>query len=395
MRRVILIVLDGVGVGELPDAPLYGDEGSNTLGNLARSLGGLELPFFESLGLGNIIPIEGVPPAISPVASYGRMAEVSPGKDSISGHWELAGVQLDTPFPTYPDGFPEEVILPFVREIGRPVLGNVAASGTEIIEELGARHLETGYPIVYTSADSVFQIAAHESVYSREELYSTCAVARRLLSGKHAVARVIARPFAGGEDGGFHRTPYRRDFSLPPLGKTILDALMEHGITTVSVGKVKDLFSGRGIAEAIVSRSNDEGMEIMITRLADDTRRQLLVSTLVEFDMLWGHRNDCPGFRNALRECDSKMPRLVDTLSDEDLLIITADHGNDPTTPSTDHSREYIPLLLLRPGTGPGRNLGTRATFSDVAATIAAAFGISWDGPGESLFPASSPVPAP
>jgi phosphopentomutase len=398
-KRAVLIIMDGLGVGQLPDAGEYGDEGSNTLGNLAEKVEGLHLPFLGSLGLGNIVPVRGVPPVSTPLASYGRMAEVSPGKDSISGHWELAGVQLDRPFPTYPHGFPEEVITPFVRAIGRQVLGNVKASGTEIIQQLGDEHLKTGQPIVYTSADSVFQIAAHERVCPLEELYRICAIARKQLTGTHAVARIIARPFAG-EPGHFFRTPFRRDFSLPPSGRTVLDGLHEQGIPVVTVGKVRDIFSGRGISHSIASKSNDEGMDILISLLRGAREiplmegsdfdcpgkvPHLLVTTLVDFDMLWGHRNDCAGFKKGLEECDRKMKHLYRTFRKDDLCIITADHGNDPTTPSTDHSREYVPVLVMHGNDGKATDLNTRSTFSDVACTIADYFGIPWNGPGRSL----------
>jgi phosphopentomutase len=373
-RKVLLIILDGVGVGALPDAGLYGDEGSNTLGNVAARVGGLNLPNLERLGLGNVAPIKGVTPQAEPGASYGRMAEASPGKDSTSGHWEIAGIVLDTPFPLYPGGFPPEVIEAFERAAGRQVIGNVAASGTEIIKELGDEHVRTGKLIVYTSADSVFQIAAHVDVVPLEELYSISEAARRLLKGRHAVGRVIARPFTG-TSGNYTRTPDRRDFSLSPPRRTLLDELVDRGLKTVSIGKVDYLFAGRGFTDNVHTRSNAE----VIERIIEHTGKVLsglVFANLVDFDMLWGHRNDVPGFRRGLEEFDSALPEITSGLREQDMLIITADHGTDPTTPSTDHSREYVPLLVYGKRLRSGIDLGTRETFADVGATIAEIFGV-------------------
>jgi phosphopentomutase len=391
-RRVVLIVLDGVGAGEAPDAAEYGDVGSNTLGNLARARGGLRLPNFQALGLGNLLEIEGVPPAAAPRASFGRMRERSRGKDTTSGHWEIAGLVLETPFPTYPRGFPPEVIEPFARAIGRGVLGNKAASGTEIIRELGAEHRRTGKPIVYTSADSVFQVAAHEETIPVEELYRICEIARGLLTGAHAVGRVIARPFAGPE-GAFARTERRHDFSLEPPGTTICDALVAAGIPVWGVGKIPDIFAGRGITRALGGKSNRECLAATLDGMRS-LEHGLLFTNLVETDMLWGHRNDTAGYARALEEIDAAVPALLGALRPDDLLVFTADHGCDPTTPSTDHSREYAPLLLAGrlPGAPAafGRDLGVRDTFADVAATVAAHLGVPNPGPGESLLPASA-----
>ena len=372
--KVLLIILDGVGIGALPDAGTYGDEGSNTLGNLAAASGGLDLPNLERLGLGNISPIEGVKHQADPQACFGRMAEASPGKDSISGHWEIAGLILESPFPTYPRGFPPEVIDAFTEATGMGVLGNKAASGTEIIKELGDEHVATGKPIVYTSADSVFQVAAHVDVIPLEELYEICKTARALLTGRHAVGRVIARPFTG-PSGDYTRTPDRKDFSLCPPRMTLLDKLKEKGLETISVGKVDYMFSKRGFTGSVRTRSNQDGVG-KIVDVVGEPHRGLIFANLVDFDMLWGHRNDIEGFRQGLEEFDAALPRIRGALGDEDLLVITADHGNDPTTPSTDHSREYVPLLVCGKSLKQGVDLGTRETFADLGATIGEVFGI-------------------
>ncbi|MGQ9532856.1 MAG: phosphopentomutase [Desulfotomaculales bacterium] len=374
IQRVVLMVLDGVGVGELPDAGLYGDAGSNTLAHTARAVGGLNLPHLNRLGLGRIAPVAGLDPVPAPAGCYGRMAERSPGKDTMTGHWEMAGLILDRAFPVYPHGFPPEVIRPFEARIGRRVLGNRPASGTVIIEELGVEHLATGRPIVYTSADSVFQIAAHEGVIPVEELYRMCAIARELLVGEHAVGRVIARPFTG-TPGAFRRTPRRRDFPLPPPRATLLDRLAAKGLDVVAVGKVCDIFAGRGITRAVPAAGNAELFTRTLEALSA-TRAGLVLTNLVDFDTLYGHRNDAAGFAAALEDFDRRLPELLGTLTGNDLLIITADHGCDPTTPGTDHSREYVPLLVHGPGLRAGVDLGTRETFADVGATVAEIFGV-------------------
>ncbi|MDW8030007.1 MAG: phosphopentomutase [Armatimonadota bacterium] len=383
-RRAILLVLDGVGIGELPDAANYNDEGSNTLVNMAKAVGGLKLPTLQKMGLGNIAPIDGVLPKEEPMACYGKMSEVSAGKDSTTGHWEIAGVIRTKPFPTYPEGFPPEIIEAFERAIGRKVLGNKPASGTEIIQELGEEHLQTGYPIVYTSADSVFQIAAHEEIVPVETLYRWCEIAREILRNEHEVARVIARPFIGEADN-FKRTPRRKDFSVPPPYPTLLDVLTENGLTVVTVGKVDDIFAGRGIKRAIRTSDNREGME-QVEKLAAEDDFDFLWCTLVDFDTVYGHRNDPKGFAKALEEFDEWLGAFLRKLRDGDLLVITADHGNDPTTPSTDHSREYVPLLIWTPKLQKGEFLGTRETFADVAATIAHWLSIKWQGAGKSCY---------
>ncbi|NLJ76047.1 MAG: phosphopentomutase [Peptococcaceae bacterium] len=377
INRVALFVLDSVGVGELPDAADYGDCGSNTLGNISRAVGGLNMPHLGRLGLGNIIPIEGVPPAASPAASYGRMAEKSPGKDTTTGHWEMAGIILKQPFPVYPHGFPTSLIKSYEEKIGRRVLGNKAASGTAIIEELGAEHMAAGSPIVYTSADSVFQVAAHEEVIPLEELYRICRIAREMLSGEHAVGRVIARPFVG-QPGNFRRTVNRHDFSLKPPGYTLLDLLVDKGIPVTAVGKIKDVFAGQGITHAVSAKGNDQGMDKSLQLIRSDTSG-LIFTNLVDFDMLYGHRNNPRGYGEALEEFDCWLPQLLEALKEDDVLIITADHGCDPTTPSTDHSREYVPLLIYGKRILGGVNLGVRETFADIAATVAEAFGLQFD----------------
>ncbi|MDF9409047.1 phosphopentomutase [Pelotomaculum isophthalicicum JI] len=374
VKRVLLLIMDSVGVGELPDAVEYGDAGSNTLGNTAKAVGGLNLPNLGRLGLGNIINIEGTPPVQIPAGSYGRMAERSAGKDTTTGHWEMAGIILERPFPVYPDGFPTELIKLYEEKIGRRVLGNKAASGTEIIKELGEKHMETGCPIVYTSADSVFQVAAHEEVIPIEELYSMCRTAREMLVGEHAVGRVIARPFIG-EPGSFRRTARRHDYSLKPPGKTVLNLLVENNIQVTAVGKINDIFAGEGISRAVSTTGNVEGIDRTLDLLRS-TEEGLIFTNLVDFDMLYGHRNDPRGYAAALAELDRKMPELLGAMREEDVAIITADHGCDPTTPSTDHSREYVPLLVYGKAIKAGVNLGVRETFADVAATVAEIFGL-------------------
>lgn len=386
IKRVLLLVMDSVGVGELPDAGAYGDAGSNTLGNTAEALGGLLLPNLGRLGLGNIVSIAGTPPAAAPAAAYGRMAERSAGKDTTTGHWEMAGLILEQPFPVYPNGFPQDLIELYEKKIGRRVLGNKAASGTEIIKELGAEHMETGYPIVYTSADSVFQIAAHEEVIPIEELYAMCRVAREMLAGRHAVGRVIARPFLG-DPGSFQRTVRRHDYSLKPPGKTVLHLLAENNIGVTAVGKINDIFAGEGVSRVVASTSNVEGVDRTLNLLLDDSlERGLIFTNLVDFDMLYGHRNDPGGYGAALVELDRRIPELLEAMGEADLLIITADHGCDPTTPSTDHSREYVPLLVCGKAVRAGVNLGTRETFADVAATVADVFGLQTAN-GNSFWP--------
>jgi len=371
---VILIILDGLGIGELPDACIYGDEGSNTLGNLARTVARLSLPHLEAFGLGNLGDFQGIKPRSSPVAVIGRLAEASPGKDTTTGHWELMGLPLDSPFPTYPRGFPPEVIEPFQKAIGRKVLGNFPASGTDIIARLGKEHIRTGCPIVYTSADSVFQVAAHEEVIPLQELYQICFKARELLTGNHAVARVIARPFRG-RPGSFYRTGNRRDFSLIPPKETLLDRLSTVGIPVIGIGKIEDLFAGQGISLSIPAKSNKEVTDGVLDQMSF-LDRGLIFANLVDFDTLYGHRNDPQGFAAALEQFDSRLPDIMGLMREEDVLFITSDHGCDPTTWSTDHSREYVPLLIYGAMVEPGRDLGIRKSFADVGQTIGEMFGV-------------------
>ncbi len=377
-------MLDGVGIGELPDAGKYNDIGSDTLGNMAEKVDGLELPNLERLGLGNIKPIKGIVAQKNPIASYGKMTEVSVGKDSTTGHWELGGIKVDKEFPLYPEGFPKRIIDKFLIETGeKGILGNIPTSGTEIIKELGEEHVSTGYPIVYTSADSVFQIAAHEEIIPLERLYEICRIAReKVLMNKDAVGRIIARPFVG-TPGNFTRTTNRRDFSLDPFKPTILDYLNDAGIQTIAVGKINDLFNYRGIKKKDKTKSNLEGIEKIISN-AKSENNSLIFANLVDFDVYYGHRLDPGGFHKALKEFDEKLPNILNSLDETDRLILTADHGNDPTTKSTDHSREYVPLLFYHKNM-PGKNLGIRKTFSDVAQTVAHFFQINNELEGESF----------
>ncbi|MDD4050921.1 MAG: phosphopentomutase [candidate division Zixibacteria bacterium] len=381
--RVFFLVLDACGIGELPDADAYGDSGSATIPNTAKAVGGLRLPHLEKLGLGKIAVIEGVSASGRTIGAFGRMAEISPGKDSTTGHWEHFGVILDRPFPTYPHGFPSALIEEFSHRSGYGVIGNVPASGTEIIARLGEEHLKTGKLIVYTSADSVFQIAAHESLAPPDELYRICEVARAILTGEHGVGRVIARPFEGSP-GAFVRTPRRRDFSIAPPGPFVGEKMIEAGFDVLAIGKIFDIMAGRGISRTAKASGNMETMDKTIKAVADFPAG-LVMANLVDFDMLWGHRNDFKAFAMGLEEFDTRLGGLLPLLHQDDLLIITADHGCDPTTPSTDHSREYVPLLVYHAGMNGDVNIGTRATFADTGKTIAEIFGITYPFPGQSF----------
>lgn len=374
IQRVIIIVLDGVGVGAMPDAHLYGDEGSNTLGNIADVLGGLPLPNLERLGLGRIIPIKGVSPSIAPLGFYGKMSEISAGKDTTSGHWEMTGVITRKPFPTYPNGFPKEIINTFTNKIGRSILGNKPASGTEIIQELGKEHIETESPIVYTSADSVFQIAACEDVIPISELYKMCETAREILTGEHAVGRVIARPFVV-KNGQFIRTDRRKDFSLAPPSSTLLDHVLQKGLEVVGIGKIGDIFAHKGLSEEIHTHDNQDGITHTIQCIRRNSKG-ILITNLVDFDMKYGHRNDVKGYADALKTFDNSIPEILETLGKGDILFITADHGCDPTTPSTDHSREYVPLLVYGKALKSPASLGIRQSFADLGATVADILGL-------------------
>ncbi|MEG6510939.1 phosphopentomutase [Desulforamulus ruminis] len=374
IKRVTVIILDSVGVGELPDAADYGDTGSNTLANVAKAVKGLKLPNLGQLGLGNILDVEGVPPVPQPRAAYGKMAETSPGKDTTTGHWEMAGIILEKPFRTYPQGFPRELIEEFEKRIGRKSLGNVVASGTQIIEELGREHMSTGRPIVYTSADSVFQIAAHEEVIPLEELYRMCQIAREMLVDEHQVGRVIARPFLG-QPGFFKRTSNRHDYAVTPPVPNLLVSLQEAGIKTMGVGKIYDIFAGQGVSEKVTTRDNMDGVDQTL-RFMRTNPEGLIMANLVEYDSLYGHRNDARGYANALEDFDQRLPEILAAMLPQEVLLITADHGCDPTTPSTDHSREYVPLLVFGAPVKGAVNLGIRSSFADVAATLGDFFGV-------------------
>jgi phosphopentomutase len=372
--KVLLLVCDSFGVGETPDAGDYGDEGSNTLGNTAKVVGGIDAPNLRALGLGSLTDIQGIEPFSAPGTAHGKMRERSAGKDTTTGHWEIAGLIVERPFPTYPDGFPPEVIEAFEREIGLKALGNVAASGTEIIEELGEEHLRTGRPIVYTSADSVFQIAAHKDQVPLERLYEWCRAARRILDGEHRVGRVIARPFVG-EPGGFTRTHERRDFSVEPFAPTYLERVEEAGVPVYGVGKIGDIFAGKGLTDARHSESNDHGVDLTVEYLARGDPA-LVVTNLVDFDTKFGHRGDAEGYARCVEEFDRRLPEMVEAVGDG-LLFLTGDHGCDPTDESTDHTREHVPVLVAGGALG-GRDpveLGTRETFADLGATVAAILG--------------------
>jgi len=374
LKRAILVVLDGVGAGANPDAHAYGDDGASSLEHCAQAVGGLALPNLGRIGLGNVTPILGTPPAGNPLGSYGRMAEAGTGKDSTTGHWEITGVVLHKPLPTYPNGFPADLVAQFEHAIGRKVIGNKAASGTEIIKELGAEHMRTGRPILYTSADSVFQVAAHQDVIPLEELYHMCQVARDMLTGENAVGRVIARPFIG-TPGNFKRTEHRRDFSLAPLGTTLLDVLKDSGKEVIGIGKIEDLFAGRGLTQRDHTETNKDGMAATLRWLKRDFIGLLFVN-LVEFDMLWGHRRDSQGYARALRDVDDWFAQVQQVMQPGDAIFFTADHGVDPTYRGSDHTREHVPLLAYGQPVRAGVNLGVRSTFADLGQTLAQAFAV-------------------
>lgn len=384
MNNFIVVVLDGVGIGELPDSSKYKDQGSDTLGNMANKVGGLNLPNLQKFGLGNIKPIKGIEPSQNPQASFGKMIEQSAGKDSTTGHWELGGIITTKEFPVFPNGFPKEIIDKFIQETGvKGILGNYAASGTQIIEELGDEHVRTGFPIVYTSADSVFQIAAHEDIIPLDRLYEICKITReKVMINENEVGRIIARPFIT-IDGKYTRTTNRKDFSVTPPSWTILNYLQDAGINTVGIGKVNDLFNYYGISHQFKTKSNNEGIEKIISSNKNFSN-SFLFANLVDFDVYYGHRNDAEGFHKALQEFDVRLPEIVDSLDDNDYLILTADHGNDPTDISTDHTREYVPLLFFNKKKN-GKNLGIRKTFADVAQTVAHFFKVNNSLEGKSF----------
>lgn len=385
INRIIWIILDSVGMGELPDAARFHDEGSNTLGNLAKAVGGLSIPNLRKLGIGNIDGMKNIPPVDVPKGCYGRLGEISDGKDTTTGHWEMIGIYSKQAFPTYPEGFPEEILEEFKRKTNmKGILGNCAASGTEIIKQLGAEHIKTGYPIIYTSADSVFQIACHEEIYSPKQLYQMCETAREILKGEHAVARVIARPFLGKE-GEFVRTANRRDFSLKPSEDNLLVRMKNAEFDVIAVGKIEDIFDKVGITEAVHTKDNMDGVQKTIQYMEQENRG-IIFTNLVEFDMKWGHRNDIAGYAKGLEEFDKVLPDIIKAMKEDDLLIINADHGCDPTTPSTDHSREYVPLLLYGKGLKENINLKTGKTFANIGQTIADIFQVPALNIGESYW---------
>ena len=373
-NRIILIVLDGAGIGEMPDAPEWGDAGSDTFGHVLASRE-VHLPNLQRYGLGNIRPLKSVPPLAEPEGSYGRCALRSNGKDTTTGHWEMAGIILDQAFPTYPNGFPASVIDHFIRETGVPgILGNLPASGTEIIKDLGAEHVKTGKPIVYTSADSVFQVAAHEEVIPLPKLYGICETARRLLSGEHEVGRVIARPFLG-ETGAFYRTENRHDYAVPPPRENLLVTLSDEDLDVICIGKIASIYDSNGVTQDLTAKNNDQSINQTIQALQQDSRG-LIFSNLVDFDMLYGHRRDTEGFAKALEHFDARLPEIEAAMRADDVIMITADHGNDPTFPGSDHTREYAPLLVYGKSARRGVNLGSRASLADIGQTIANNFGL-------------------
>ncbi|KKN28577.1 hypothetical protein LCGC14_0852800 [marine sediment metagenome] len=382
--RVIIVVLDSVGIGELPDAFKFGDEGSNTLVNTAKAVRGLNIPNLEDFGIGKIENICGVSRDVEGKAFYGKMSEVSAAKDTTSGHWEIAGVITRKPFPTYPEGFPKDVIQRFTEAIGRSILGNKPASGTEIIKELGAEHIKTGFPIVYTSADSVFQIAACEDIIPVESLYEMCESAREILKGEHNVGRVIARPFIIEKDR-YIRTERRKDFSLPPPEETLLDRAVKKGYEVIAIGKIGDIFAHKGVTKEIHTSDNNDGISSTIEWIKKEEVKGIIFTNLIDFDMKYGHRNDPKGYAKALEAFDHRLPEIVSALKEKDIIIITADHGCDPTTPSTDHSREYVPLLVYGKKLGKPKSLGVRRSFADVGATVAEALLIPKFNEGESF----------
>ncbi|MBO8170611.1 MAG: phosphopentomutase [Bacillaceae bacterium] len=374
-QRIFLMVMDSVGIGAMPDADQFDDRGANTLGHIAEHMNGLDMPHMAKLGLGNIEPLKGIQPVASPVSHFGKMKEASMGKDTTTGHWEIMGLRIEKPFKTWPNGFPDTLIKPLEQRTGRKVIGNKPASGTEIIKELGEKHIKTGDIIVYTSADSVLQIAAHEEVIPLDELYRICEIARELtLDPEHAVVRVIARPFVG-TPGQFERTPNRKDFSISPPAPTVMNRLVDQGYDSIAIGKISDIYNGEGVSQSIKTTSNMDGVDRFIETMRQDFTGLSFVN-LVDFDAKYGHRRNPKGYGEALQELDRRIPELLDALQNEDLLIITADHGNDPTHHGTDHTREYVPLLVYHNHIREAVNLGVRDTFSDVGATIADNFDV-------------------
>lgn len=384
LKRVIWIVLDSVGMGEMPDSATYGDKGVNTIAHVYKHNNGLQLPNLTQLGLGNIEGMETLEKCENPIGIYARLAELSRGKDTTTGHWEMIGIHTEVPFPTYPNGFPKEIMDAFEERIGTKTLGNCTASGTAILDDLGEEHMKTGYPIVYTSADSVFQIAAHEEIIPLERLYEMCEIARELLKGEHEVSRVIARPFVG-QPGAFTRTPNRHDYAVMPPKENLLVYAKEKGLDVIGVGKISDIFAGEGITYATHTKSNEDGIKKTI-ELIKQPNHGLIFTNLVDFDMKWGHRNDPVSYGKGLEEFDSYLPQIIEAMNEDDLLIITADHGCDPTTPGTDHTREYVPLIAYSKMFNGARDLGTRKSFADIGQTICEIFDLPALKIGESFY---------
>jgi phosphopentomutase len=382
-KRVILIVMDSVGIGQLPDSEKFGDVGVNTLGNIIKAHRNINIPNLTKMGIGNIDGFNEIDPIETPIASFGKCSEVSQGKDTTTGHWEMVGLRVDQPFKTFPDGFTKEIIEEFENKTGRKVIGNKPASGTAILDELGEEHMKTGDVIVYTSADSVFQIAAHEEVVPLEELYKMCKIAREIMMGDNAVARIIARPFIG-TPGNFTRTANRRDFSLDPYEDTVLDNIKNKGLDVIAVGKIEDIFNGKGITEAVHTKSNMDGVDKTIEYIKKENKG-LIFTNLVDFDSKFGHRRNVEGYKNAIEELDARIPEIIESMKDEDILILTADHGNDPTYKGTDHTREYVPILVYGKNVKSGVNLGIRKTFSDIGATVADILEADFPKNGESF----------
>jgi len=384
MSRVIWIIIDSVGIGELPDADKFGDVGANTIGNIVKSQGDINMPNIVDMGIGNIDGVDFLEKADKPAAAFGKCAEISQGKDTTTGHWEMAGIVVDEPFKTFPNGFPKDIIDEFEKQTGRKVVGNKPESGTVILDELGEHQIKTGDAIVYTSADSVLQIAAHEEIIPLEELYNMCKIARKIMSGDNAVARIIARPYIGNKKGSFERTSNRRDYSVDPFKTTVLDNIKGSGLDVIAVGKIEDIFNGKGITEAVHTKDNMDGVDKTIKYIKSNNRG-LIYTNLVDFDSKYGHRRDPKGYKKAIEEFDTRLPEIIEAMKEDDILIINSDHGNDPTYKGTDHTREYIPVLIYGDRIKTGVNLGVRSSFCDIGATIADILGVEKTNCGESF----------
>lgn len=384
MSRVIWIIIDSVGIGELPDADKFGDVGANTIGNIVKSQGDIDMPNMVDMGIGNIDGVDFLEKVDKPAAVFCKCAEISQGKDTTTGHWEMAGIVVDKPFKTFPNGFPKDIIDEFEKQTGRKVVGNKPESGTVILDELGEHQIKTGDVIVYTSADSVFQIAAHEEVIPLEELYNMCKIARKIMSGDNAVARIIARPYIGNKKGNFERTSNRRDYSVDPFKTTVLDNIKGSGLDVIAIGKIEDIFNGKGITEAVHTKDNMDGVDKTLKYIKSNNRG-LIYTNLVDFDSKYGHRRDPKGYKKAIEEFDARLPEIIEAMKEDDILIINSDHGNDPTYKGTDHTREYIPVLIYGDRIKKGVNLGVRSSFCDIGSTIADILGVEKTNCGESF----------